>query len=102
MMGGFDGGMMGGWGILGWLWMLIPLILWGGLLAFIAWAVVRALPGQRVGEGGSPGGGLRPAEEILRERFARGEIDAREYEERLRVLRGETPAEEDHTSSERR
>ncbi|TFY98440.1 SHOCT domain-containing protein [Ramlibacter rhizophilus] len=27
------------------------------------------------------------AEDVLRERFARGEIDQREYEERLRVLR---------------
>ncbi len=100
MMGGFDGGMMGGWGIFGWLWMLIPLLFWGGLLALIAWAIVRIFPGQRAGDGGSPRGGPRPAEEILRERFARGEIDAREYEERLRVLRGETPT--DHAASERR
>jgi putative membrane protein len=32
------------------------------------------------------------AEETLRQRFARGEIDQEEYEERHRVLRGESPA----------
>ncbi len=32
----------------------------------------------------------KSAQEILRERFARGEIDAREYEERLRTLKEAT------------
>jgi putative membrane protein len=32
------------------------------------------------------------AEETLRQRFARGEIDKEEYEERHRVLRGESTA----------
>jgi putative membrane protein len=32
------------------------------------------------------------AEETLRQRFARGEIDAEEYEERRRILREVTPA----------
>ena len=32
------------------------------------------------------------AEETLRQRFARGEIDAEEYEERLRILKEESPA----------
>jgi putative membrane protein len=87
MMGGFDGGMMGDWGAFGWLWMLLPLLFWGGLLALIAWAVVRIFPARR-GEGGyTPGAGS--AEETLRERFARGEISVEEYEERLRILRGE-------------
>ena len=90
MMGPFDGGgMMGNWGAFGWLWMLIPLLFWGGLLALIAWAVMRIFPG---GRGGSmpPEAGARSAEDTRRERFARGEIDAEEYEERLRVLRGGT------------
>ncbi|HJQ29535.1 MAG TPA: SHOCT domain-containing protein [Rubrobacter sp.] len=84
MMGGWDGAMMGAFG---WLWMLIPLLFWGGLLALIAWAVVRIFPGgraeRRVGSATS-------AEDILRERFARGEVSAEEYEERLQVLRGGT------------
>lgn len=89
MMGGWDGGMMGGWGAFGWLWMLIPLLFWGGLLALIAWVVMRIFPG---GPGGSAPreGSPHSAEDTLRERFARGEIDAEEYEQRLRTLRGGT------------
>lgn len=88
MMGGFDGFMGGGWGAFGWLWMLIPLLFWGGLIALIVWAVVRVFPGQRDSANFS-GTREKPAEEILRERFARGEIDAEEYERSLAVLRGE-------------
>jgi putative membrane protein len=89
MMGPFDGGMMGNWGVFGWLWMLIPLLFWGGLLALIAWAVVRLFP--RVRGGAEPREGSAPtAEDTLRERFERGEIGAEEYEERMRVLRGGT------------
>jgi putative membrane protein len=90
MMGPFDGGgMMGNWGVFGWLWMLIPLLFWGGLLALIAWAVMRIFPGGRSSSGPHEGS-ARSAEDTLRERFARGEIDAEEYEERLRILRGGT------------
>lgn len=80
---------MGGWGTFGWLWMVIPLLFWGGLLVLIAWAITRAFPG---GRGENSSGERRPesAEEVLRDRFARGEVDAEEYEERLRVLRGGT------------
>jgi uncharacterized membrane protein len=61
------------------LWMLVPLLFWGGLLAMIARAVLLVSPGRH--NAGS-------AEEVLRWRFAGGEIDAEEYEERLRVLNG--------------
>ena len=89
MMGGWDGGMMGDWGAFGWLGMIVPLLFWGGLLALIVWAVMRISPG---GRGGSTpdGGGPRSAEDTLKERFARGEIDDEEYEQRLGVLRGGT------------
>ena len=75
MMGGFDG--MGGFG-----WMLIPLLFWGGLLVLIAWALVRVFLERRDGERPM----VRTAEEVLRDRFARGEIDAEEYERSLEVL----------------
>jgi putative membrane protein len=94
MMGGWDGGMMG---TFSWLWMLIPLLFWGGLLVLIAWAVVRIFPGGYAGgvrrEGSAEAGaeaGAKSAEDILRERFARGEVSAEEYQERIRVLRGGT------------
>ncbi len=80
-------GMMGG----GWLWMLLPLVFWGGFLAFAAWALIRILP-NRAGGNGDPGARGESAEEILRKRFARGEIDAEEYERSLKVLEGERSA----------
>ncbi len=78
MMGGF--GMGGGFGI-------IFLLLIVGL---VVWALVRVLPNQSGG-----GDGYRSdrtsAEDVLKERFARGEIDAEEYESSLATLRGERP-----------
>lgn len=81
-------GMMGGGG---WLWMLLPLVFWGGLLAFAAWALIKIFPGRNGGSGSS---GIREenAEEILRKRFARGEIDAEEYEGSIEILKGERDA----------
>lgn len=85
-MMGWDGGMMGGWGTFGWLGMLIPLLFWGGLLALIVWAIVRAFPNQN-NERREPQ--VESAEEIIRTRFARGEIGAEEYESSLETLRGD-------------
>ena len=76
-----DGMMNGG----GWLWMLLPLLFWGGLIAFAVWALIRIFP-NRDGDGAS-GNREDSAEEILRKRFARGEIDAEEYERSLEVLK---------------
>jgi putative membrane protein len=72
------GGMMGWWG---------P----GGMMGsgFGAWAFVRMLVLRLLSPGPGDAGRDAPeesAEEILRRRFARGEIDAEEYEERLRLL----------------
>ena len=52
-----------------------------GLLAVAVWATTRVLPSRR-GD---------PAEEIIRERFARGEISAEEYVQSYEVLRETTP-----------
>jgi putative membrane protein len=71
--------MMGGAGLL---WMLAPLLLWVGLIALVVWLVVRLFPGSR---GGNPS--TDNAEGILKERFARGEIDEEEYGRLLRMLR---------------
>lgn len=71
--------MMGGFGTL---WMLVPLLLWTGLLVLVVWLVIRMFPGLR--GGGSPADN---AEGLLRERFARGEIGEEEYERSLRTLR---------------
>jgi putative membrane protein len=90
MMG--QGGMMDGGGAFGWLGMIITLLFWGGLLVLIAWAVVRIVSTIEHRHGTpphTPGGHAQggSAEEILKERFARGEIDAKEFEERRSMLR---------------
>ncbi len=80
---GHDGGDF--WGP----WMLIPFFFWVGLLAFIAWIVTRLFPRRR--SDGEEGARRDPAEEILRERFARGEITAEEYLRSLETLHAEAP-----------
>lgn len=73
---------------------------WGGMifgplvmLVFLAGIVVVAvLVVHWLGAGGHGRGTATPRRtplEILRERFARGEIDKQEYEDRERVLKGE-------------
>jgi putative membrane protein len=91
MMG--PGGMMGGWGFFGILWMLVPLLFLGGLVTVIVWAVTQLGSGRQAG--GSAGVHDQSAEEILRQRFARGEIDTEEYEERRRILNEQHPREEE-------
>ena len=73
---------------------LVAYVLWLafaiGLIVLIALAIRWLL--RNTGDGGRPGPELRPGEDsalaVLRERFARGEIDATEYEERKRILGG--------------
>lgn len=79
--------MMSGGGF-GWLWMFVPLLFWGSLLALVAWVLLKIFPGRRGSE--SPISSEDSAEEILGRRFARGEIDTDEYERSLEVLRRES------------
>ncbi len=74
-------GWMGGW------MMLFPILF---LIAIVVGAmlVIRAVQGGSRWRPREPGGeGRRDPLEILEERFARGEIDAQEFEERRRTLR---------------
>jgi putative membrane protein len=61
------------------------------VLGLVIWAIIKVFPEwqDRVGLNRRR---EDSAEEILRQRFARGEIDAEEYEQRLRVLREESTA----------
>ena len=70
MMGGGGFGMFGG---------LMMLLFWGAIIALIVFAV-------RGFSAGSRPGGKSNAEDILRERYARGEIDEEEYERRKAKL----------------
>jgi putative membrane protein len=82
----FDG-FMGGFGLVGLIWLFLIVAFWTvvivlGLLA-IRWLIRNTEAGQRSGHPGED-----TALAVLRERFARGEIDAAEFEERKRLLGG--------------
>lgn len=73
----------GGWGIA---WMILS---WSVIVALI-WALVRIFTRQSDRRERT-----RDAKDVLAERYAKGDIDAEEYHERLRVL------EDSHTSMKR-
>ncbi len=79
---------MGGWG---YLLMIVNTVLFWGLIVGGIVVLVRYL--GRAGRQGA-GGPAQPAipEQILAERFARGDIDEEEYQRRLGILRGAPPA----------
>lgn len=83
-MHGMDGA-MGGWGVIGMLGSLFGLFLMVSLVALILFVALRIFSGRQ-GLGRSDS-----AENILRERFARGEVSAEEYEQSMRVLRENPP-----------
>jgi putative membrane protein len=81
----------GDWGAGDWTAMtLMMLLFWGGLIALVVWLA-------RVGGGRNPRGVdetslPETAEEVLAERFARGEIDEDEFTRRRDLLHGTGPA----------
>jgi putative membrane protein len=73
--------MWNGSGASWWWWFLMSggmLLFWG----FVAWVVVQAIRGSSGAKAGDD------PEAILAARFARGELDAEEYQARLGVLHG--------------
>lgn len=77
------GGDMGGWGYV--LMVLSFVLFWGAIITAIVLFARSTGAGGRRYEGGTPGHGI--AEDLLAERFARGEIDENEYTARLAALR---------------
>ena len=72
-------GMMGGFGT-----MFFMPILWIVVIGLIVWAVVAAVrPGE---SSGSDSATASSALEVLKKRYARGEINKEEYEEKKRDL----------------
>lgn len=77
--------MMGGdWTGVGWWGMGIGMVVWILLLGVIVGAVVAVM--NRAQSRGDDRRG-ESADEVLRRRFAAGDIDAEEYERRLALLR---------------
>jgi putative membrane protein len=83
MMGGMMGsGMMGTTGTMLWLWPALGATLFlTALVVVVAVLLLRALSNRTSTVRQQP---LR----LLQERFARGELDAEEYQERLSILQG--------------
>jgi len=68
------------------------------VLIFVVWAIIKVVPDWQDRVGLDRREDLRredSAEETLRQRFARGEIDAEEYERSLEVLRNGRVSEND-------
>ncbi|TDC86770.1 SHOCT domain-containing protein [Actinomadura sp. 7K507] len=84
-----------GWGHMGngawsgwmWLWGAAMMLLWAAVIGGAAWLIVRAAATRRAEASGPRVTGLEHARGILAERYARGEIDTVEYDERLAKLR---------------
>lgn len=74
-------GLLGDFGVWGWVGLILNLVLWVGLIAGLAllvvWAIRRARAG---GAGGASASGQISAKEILQARYARGEITREQYE----------------------
>jgi len=74
----------GGWGMM----IFGPFMMIAVIVAIIVVAVLllRWLSGDHIGPGLPPRGAKTAPLDILKERFARGEIDKEEFEERKRLL----------------
>jgi putative membrane protein len=72
-----------------WMWwgMLPMMIFMVAAVVAVVWAIVAVTRVNPPTDHGS----RRTPEDILAERFARGEIDAAEYRQRLGALRGRSP-----------
>ncbi len=91
VFGAASGWQGGGWGMMGpgmmsgfgWMW-LMP-VLWILLLGLIIWAVAAGVRGQSESRG-SDSSKADSALEVLKKRYARGEINKEEYEEKKKDL----------------
>lgn len=66
--------------------MLGMLLFWGLVIAAVVWVVRRLSVQDRSADGMVPA--YRTAQQVLAERFARGEIDETEFTQRLATLHG--------------
>ncbi len=82
---GYGSGLMGLWGL------LTTAVFLGGLVLLAIWALRTFRP--TLGPPGPPPPARDPALELLRHRFAAGEIDQKEFESRRRLLEGPAPEE---------
>ena len=81
--------MFWGWNAgVGWIGAIIGMLVWLAIVGLFVWIVVRLVSGPRSPDRyWAPGPQAEDPEQILRARFARGEIGPDEFEQRLEVLR---------------
>jgi putative membrane protein len=72
--GGFGDGHMGGWG-----WLVIVAMMGG--MGWMMWSMMRGAGSNQRGSAGS-----EDPVEILKTRYARGELNTEEFQERLRTI----------------
>jgi putative membrane protein len=82
MMYGWDG-----WGWGGWVVMTVVMVLFWALVITAVVLAVRYLAGSPTAASRRRGAGPPRGEDLLADRFARGEIDDEEYRRRLTLLR---------------
>lgn len=87
MMHGNGWDHMGSWG---WIGMLMMLAFWFGAIWLIVWAITGSRR-ARTTDGEQRTGSSDQSMTILRERFARGEITADEFEQTRRTLEQKQP-----------
>lgn len=92
MMGWYDGGHMGGYAPVMWIFMLV---FWVALIALVVFLAVRLFPSDRRTTGATPTGVQETPAQILDRMFATGQIDEETYRSRRSALvemRGEGTA----------
>ena len=77
-----------GHGMSAWAWVASTVGTVVVLSLLVLGAVLLVRTSRRPSDGPAPGSSPRSAEQILAERFARGEIDEEEYRQRLTTLKG--------------
>lgn len=76
-----------GWGWAGWTLMTVGMVAFWALVITAVVLAIRYLTGSRGSAASATSSGQNRAEDVLAERFARGEIDENEYRQRLSALR---------------
>ncbi len=71
---------------MGWGWWLLVVLVMVGFWALVVFGITALFPGSPEAPRSTPRPESQPAEEILLERFARGEMSVEDYHARLEVL----------------
>jgi len=76
-----------GWGWVGWILMSVGMVAFWALVITAVVLAIRYLASPHGTTTGHPIPGQLRAQDVLSDRFARGEIDSEEYRQRLQLLR---------------